>query len=657
MSVLAGIYNFNRQPIREGQREQVAALWNALGANGPDGGDILFAGPVGMCYRAFHVNEESRFEVQPLAGRNNTMIVGDLRLDNREELIASLRGTLLKGPSTITDIELAFAAYEKWGEQFAIHLIGEFALMLYDARAEKVLLARDHIGTRPLYYHYDKQRLICSSELGPLLEAAQVSLEVNNDFVAGYLMYDPEPGQTAYKNVHSVKPFHFQTFTAEGRVRERRYWDLARVKPIRLKTDAEYAEGFRFHFSNAVRGPLRTDRPVFADLSGGLDSSSIVCMAHRLMQEGNVRAPELFTISLVSHGSPTSDQTSYIRHVEEQIGREGHHLNEDDCPLFSTLAVENALPSLNSLLFCEAKHRRISTLMERVGARVILSGSGGDEITCAQQDPSPELADLLVALQFRTLHQRIKAWSTRGKRPYLTLLRDAVRPVLPWYLRTRRDLKRPGILPGFVRPQFARDFSLRNRHVARSPFVCDTPSGNDQALGFWTAIRGIAAGYRKEMTSGYVSYPFLARPLVEYMQAIPHTQRVQLGKRRFVMRRALNDVLPAAILKRRDKGNPQETIARSFSREWNRLKPLFEDPRIASYGYVDRASFLDAVENYRLGKSLNLAVFLKLLSLEFWLRRLEKVQPETAKRNELQDQHKSEQYSRLTHSICAPERS
>jgi asparagine synthase (glutamine-hydrolysing) len=657
MSSLAGIYNFNRQPIREGQGEQLAILWNALGAYGPGGGDVLFAGPVGMCYRAFHVTEESRFEVQPLTGRHDTMIVGDLRLDNREELIASLQGTLLKEPSAITDIELALAAYEKWGEQFAIHLIGEFAVMLYDPIVEKVLLVRDHIGTRPLFYHYDKQRLICSSELGPLLEATQLSVEVNNDYVAGYLMYDPEPGPTAYKNINSVKPFHLLTFTAEGRQRETRYWDLSRIKPIRFKTDSDYVERFNSHFTNAVRGPLRTNRPVFSDLSGGLDSSSIVCVTHRLMQKGEVPAPELFTVSLVSSASPTSDQTAFIHHVEDQIGREGFHIDEYDSPLFSTFSVENALPNLNPLLFCEAKHRRIRTLMEQADARVLLCGSGGDEITCAQQNPSPELADLLVAFRFKALHQRIMAWSKRAKRPYLALLREAVRPVLPALIARRRELKRMGLVPEFVSPKFASEYSLLDRHFARNPFVCDTPSGNDQALGFWTAIRGIAAGHRRDVTRGHISYPFLARPLVEYMQAIPHTQRVQLGKSRFLMRRALSDLLPAAILKRRDKGNPQETIARAFIHEWGRLKPCFDDPRIASYGYVDKYSFVAAVENYRMGKSINLALFLKLLSLEFWLRRLENFQPGTARPRESLELRLNDQYARFAQTVCAPETS
>ena len=652
MSALAGIYNFNRQPIRDTQREQLAILWNGLEANAPDGGDLLFGGPVGMCYRAFNMNEQSRLEVQPLSGPNNTMIAGDLRLDNREELITSLGRAIPKASAEVTDIELALAAYQRWGEMFPVHLIGEFALFLFDGVAQKVLLIRDHIGGRSLYYHYDKERLICSSDLGSLVEAVRIPLEVNVDYVAGYLMYDPEPELTAYKNIHAVKPFHVVTFSAAGLQCTKQYWDLATVKPIRFKTDAEYEEGFRFHFTNAVRGPLRTDGPVFSDLSGGLDSSSIVCVAHQLIESGEALAPELFTVSFVSTGSPTSDQTKHISCIEEHIGRTGFHIDETDYPLFSTLSTENAVSNLNPLLFCEAKHRRISRLMGRTNAHVLLSGVGGDEIACAQQYPAPELADLLVEFRFKSFHERLRAWSRRTKRPYITLLRDAVRLLLPHQLQTRHETSKPGVVPDFLQAQFVNDFSLRSRHVARSPFACDMPSANDQALGFWTAIRSIAAGWRSEMTRGYISYPFLARPLVEYMQAIPHTQRVQIGKSRFLMRRALSEVLPQAIVKRRDKGNPQETIARAFMNEWPRLRPFFKDSRIASHGYVNQTSFVSAVEDYRLGKDIHLAMLLKFLSLEFWLRRLESLGPGRA------TTHTSRVHSQkfLTPTVYAPER-
>lgn len=634
MSAFAGIFNFADKPIRAAQREQLAVLWQDPESVGPDGGDVMFDGPVGMCYRAFAINDEMQRETQPFVGRDKTMVVGDLRLDNRHELISELRNGFGASDMKLTDIELVLKAYQRWGEMFPAHLVGEFALMLYDPAARKIVLARDHIGTRPLYYHYDNERLICSSAIGPLLQASGIPWEVNNEFVAGYLMYDPEPELTAYKNIHSVKPFHLLTFAGDGRLQEKRYWDLGDIKPLRFASDNEYEEGFRFHFTNAVRATLRTNRPVFSELSGGLDSSSIVCVAHELIQNSDVQAKELLTVSLVSTDSPTSDQTKYIRFVEQHIGRAGYHIDEDDYPLFSTLSVERALPNLNPLLFSEAKHEAMNLLMEHGNARVLLSGVGGDEIACAQQNPYPELADLLASLRLIGLHERLKAWSKGLKRPYLSLMTGTVASLLPHPLQHRRELKTPDIVPGFLSPGFVKEFSLKKRHIARNPFKCDTPSGDDQALGFWTAIRGIAVGYRREIMRADVSYPFLARPLVEYMQAIPHTQRVQLGKSRFLMRRALKGVLTPEITKRRGKGNPQETIARAFMHEWQRLRALLEDGRIGSWGYVDLPAFLSAVDEYKLGKGIYLAMLLKLLSLECWLRRLESGKPAAAQLRE-----------------------
>lgn len=638
MSTFAGTYNFNQRPIGDCQRESLTTLWRLAERTQCDKA-IVVEGPIGACYRSFPAADESRSGGQPMVGRNHEVVVGSLRLDNREELIRSLRSQLHGCEGQISDIALVLAAYERWGELFPLHLVGEFALALYDPNARKCFLTRDHIGARPLYYHYDNDKLIFGSDLELLLETAGISLVVNDDFVAGYLMYDPDPQLTAFRNVKSVTPFHTVTFDVNGRERESRYWDLAALKPVRHRTDAEYEEEFRFHFSNGVSGPLRTTGCAFSDLSGGLDSSSIVCMAQRLIESGQVQAQELITVSLVSSDSPTSDQTKYIRYVEEHIGRKGYHIDECDYSLFSTMSIEKASLGLNPLLFCEAKHRQISKLMDDANAGVILCGIGGDEITCGQQNATPELADLLVTLRFRTLHERLKAWSGGTKQPYLSLLSDTVGTLLPHTLRARKELRTRGTVPDFLKPKFVKEFSLKNRHLARDPFGCGTPSEIDQATGFWTASRAVAAGYRGQLTRGYISYPFLARPLVEYMQAIPHTQRVRLGERRSLMRRALKDVLPAAIVKRRGKGNPQETVARSFAREWSRLKPFLKNSRLASYGYVDEPLFLSAIEQYRLGKSIHLAMLLKLLALEFWLRRLEGHQGFSRISHPLRDSH------------------
>jgi asparagine synthase (glutamine-hydrolysing) len=618
MSAIGGVFNFHSKPINP---DLLSSLWLSLSDRGPDGGDVMVDGAVGLCYRAFHTNRESRLESQPFVSRDGCVLVFDGRLDNREELLTKI-GDLHR--KVITDVEIVMAAFMKWGDDFAEQVVGEFALALWDPRNRRLLLGRDHIGARTLYFHKNEKRLIFSSELEPLVEVARVPLEVDDEYIAGYLIYDPRPDLTPYKNFRSADPFHLISVAHDGELREWPYWSLNRTKAIRYQKDDEYEADFLEHFKAAVGASLRSDLPVCADLSGGLDSSAIVCVADELIAAGKVTTPRLESISQISKGSPSSDESKFIRYVEEHCGRAGHHINEDDFPLLSLLAVENASCTLNPLLFCVAQHRAIRDVMQTVNSRVLLSGLGGDEITCGNPDPSPELADLLATGKLVQLHTRLKAWSVHLKKSYPELLwRNAFVPILP--PRLRMKFKPVSQFPTFFDKNFSRHMHLIEQlYAVTEPFRCRLPSDQDQALGFWTAIRGIASGNRREVSKVDVSYPFLHRPFVEFMQAIPHTQRVRVGQTRSLMRRSLRGLLPEKIAKRRGKGNPQEVISRAIAREWLRLEPLFSDARVVAHGYIDRAALRSTIEKYRFGCGMHSPALLKTLVLEVWLRRLER---------------------------------
>jgi asparagine synthase (glutamine-hydrolysing) len=620
MSAIGGIINFDSKPA---DPTQLTDLWERLAHRGPDGGDLIIDGPVGICYRAFHTNRQSRLEKQPLISRDGRVLALDGRIDNRDELISDLRSELPGERADITDVEIVMAAFSRWGEDCLPRLIGEFAIILWDPMRQVLLLARDHIGARTLYYHQNAKRLICSSELEPLVALVGTSLTVNEEYVAGFLAYDPEPELTPYNDFHAVKPFHSICISRAGKSRERRYWGLAETKELRYPTDRDYEEHFYQHIRDAVRAPLRSDLTVFADLSGGLDSSTIVCVADQLIAAGDVSTPRLETVSDVSDSCPTSDERKFIRHVEAQRGRASHYVNEDDHPLLASVSVENAFVSFNSLLFCAEQHRALFDLMRISSARVVLSGVGGDEITCGNPDPSPELADLLVTGRLSQLHAGLKAWSAYLRKPYVELLwQHAVLPVMPGQFQLKRKARRnPPIL---LNGAFAKRMRLKERmYLPSDPFGCSSPSARDQALGFWTAVRGIATGHRREISNVDVSYPFLHRPLVEFMQAIPHTQRVRVGQTRSLLRRSLTAVLPEKILKRRSKGNPSEIISRALMREWPRLQEFFKDARVCAHGFIDHSALASTTEGIRHGAETQAPLLLKALVLEVWLRALE----------------------------------
>lgn len=622
MSAVSGICNFDNRPL---DAERLVSLWNSLAERGPDGGDWTIKGHVGFCFRAFHTNRESREESQPYVSINGDMLVADLRIDNRDELIPQLRDFLTEGHATVTDVSLAMAAYHKWGNMFPLHLVGEYALILYDASRQNILLARDHIGARPLYYYKDKGRLIFSSELLSLLAAAGVPLEVNDDYIAGYLAYDPEPHLTPFKKFRAVKPFHVVLVTKDGQLSEKPYWRLDPDREIRYARDEDYAEEFVHHFRNALLAPLRSDRPVFAELSGGLDSSSIVCVADDLLASGLAQAPRLETISQVFDNSPTSDERRFIRLVEEQRGQPSHYLCEEDQRLFHSLATDGSGLLLNPLLFCAGYHHAIEAVMSRSGARVLLSGTGGDQIMCSTANPTPDVADLLVQGRVGHLHRRLQLWSSTLRQPYADiLLRHGLLPLLPQRIqgifRGGSKLKPPD----WFAHRFANTMNLRDRmFVVPDPFRCRLPSNRDQSIGFWSVVRGIACSERRALCNVEVSYPYLHRPLVEFMQAIPYSQRVRPGETRSLTRRGLGHLLPDRIARRKGKGNPTEALSRAFAESWPQLQELAVDSRVSAYGYVEAKKFRAALDQFRHGIGVHSSPLLKALALEVWLRALE----------------------------------
>jgi len=571
-------------------------------------------------YRAFHTNRESRLEKQPLVSREGHILAWDGRLDNREEMISLLRQEL---NGDRTDVAIAMAAYRKFGIDFLPRLIGDFALALWEPRARTLLLARDAVGPRPLYYHANAERIIWSSELMPLLDFAGIELEVNDEYVAGYLTNGPAPELTPYKDIHAVHP-GYTLDVRDGRLKAQRYWGLDSNLEIRYRTDGEYEEHFRHLFREAVRRRLRVDGPVWGSLSGGLDSSAIICMADEIIAAGEAEASRLETVSYVYDEATSSDERKFIRAVEEKRGRTGCYLRDEEYPPLASFPDDSQLSFPD---FQDCFVDRLNAMCEAMradGARVLLTGHGGDEMLCSNPSPAPELGDLLGQRRLLHLHRSLKIWSKTSKKPYLALLwRDGVVPLLPTKLQA---LFKPVIkLPSWFDAQFVARMNLHERRLGvPDVFGFDLPSGRDQAAGFLSIMRVISKASYHALGGVEASHPYLHRPLVEFLQAIPFEQRVRPGETRSLMRRALVGLLPEKILKRQGKKGPDEALFRAVAKEWLRLQRLFNDARVCAAGYMDARALQTTLEKVRHGCETHSFAMIQTISLEFWLRSLER---------------------------------
>jgi asparagine synthase (glutamine-hydrolysing) len=649
MSVQFGRWNFEGQEPAPGYIEKVSA---ALAPYGPDSNESYSKGGVKILYRAFHTTKESHREVQPYISPSGAVITWDGRLDNRAELIGELR-SLLKtnaamahsvGANTVransaddfTDVEIVAASYEKWGPACLGRLVGDWALSIWNPGERAVLLAGDPIGTKHLYYSMDKNHVTWSTILDPLVLFAGRTFEICEEYIAGWFaILFPAAHLTPYVGVHAVPPSS-SVLLRMGKHGVKhtvtKYWDFDPHKRIRYRTDAEYEEHFRNVFATAVKRRLRSDRPVVAELSGGMDSSSIVCMADLIIARGEADCPRLDTISWFDSSDPNWDDPAYFVKVEEKRGHTGCHIDlaaEKQGEVASEKSFLSEFQS-NRIAVAPVPGRRVSSeffkqavaYARSQGHRVTLSGIGGEPPTGgAMPTPTPELQDLLARARFFALARQLNAWAVKMRKARLPLLYEAARGFLPLAIVGLPGHIRPAVPwlhPGFVR----RNQAALCGYSSRTKLFGHLPSFQDQLRTLAIERRLMAYFAISPEMPCEIRYPYLDRDLREFAYALPREQLVRVGQRRSLMKRALVGIVSDELLNRKQKASLPQEPQKSVSTWWPSMDEIGEHMVSSSLGIVDPDRFLEALQKARRNEEVPIASLKRTLFLESWLRHL-----------------------------------
>ncbi len=617
MSCFAGMFHFDGRPA---DPDTTAAMGDAIAQRATDGGEDFCQGPLAMTYRAFHTTRESHWERQPMQGPSGELLCWDGRLDNRDELRSQLDCSLVP-----TDAELVMSAYREWGAGFLAHLVGDFALAIFDPRERQVLLGRDFFGARPLYYAQRGEKLMWSTDLLPLMQFGGLDLALDDDYIAQFVVAAMEPQRSPYRQIRAVAPGHVMVFRDGKVVRNGWYWRPDRHKEIRYATDRDYEEHFYELFRQAVKSRLRSGATVWTDLSGGLDSSSVTMMADEIVSRGRVDCHGVETWTAVNGESILTNELPYVRLVESRRGRSGYHLYEDELWFRNFLDSEfhHAAPTPFSCI--PERFRLLSEGMYRSNARVRLSGHGGDHLL-GNTPVSPELGDLVREFRFIELHRQLGILSASQKQPYSKLLFKHVLPfALPAVLRERFDINR--YLRDCLPPGFRQRVPRASLQMWPSdPFGNATPSRRERMRRVLSAVQVLAQGLTPTFAKFEVRYPMLDRRLVEWMLAIPMSQIQRPGETRSLMRRAFRQLLPAEIWERRTKGTVDEGVCRGLNLAWSEVEEVVSGRRLVRRGFFESDYVERAVLSVAHGGSMGRGIFSRLIGLELWLRTIE--QPE-----------------------------
>jgi asparagine synthase (glutamine-hydrolysing) len=430
---------------------------------------------------------------------------------------------------------------------------------------------------------------------------------------------------TPFVGIHSVPPSSSVTIR-NGKHTIRKYWDFDPANRISYRTDGEYEEHFRAVFAEAVRRRLRSDSPILAELSGGMDSSSIVCMADTIIARGSAETPRLDTVSYYDDSEPNWDERPYFTKVEEKRGRTGCHIDvssqkslnfEFDADRFAASPGSGALSTVAAKQFgvCLTSH----------GIRVVLSGIGGDEVTGGVPAPAPELEDLIATGQFRSLAHQLKVWALNKKKPWFHLFFEAAERFFPPALFGVPKHKQP---PAWLNSQFVR----RNRtalqgYERRLKLFGALPSFQENVSTLEALRRQLACSALPLGLLCEKRYPYLDRGLLEFLYAIPREQLIRPGHRRSLMRRALMGIVPNELLNRKRKAFVTRAPIGAISTEWTGLVEGALSMVSSSEGIVDDEVFSATLLKARQGQEAPLVSLLRTLSIEHWLRGVQKWRP------------------------------
>jgi asparagine synthase (glutamine-hydrolysing) len=557
MCGIAGIVRFDQAPV---DRAALLRMSAALAHRGPDGDGDVVEGRVGLAHRRLAIIDLVTGQ-QPMASERALIVFnGEIYnyVELRDELVA--RGRTFR---TTSDTEVILQMYEEYGENCVARLNGMFAFVLYDRIARRVLAARDHFGVKPLYLHASPQRLLFASEIKALLVHPEVRADADLEGVRDYLTFQYVLGErTMFAGVSTLLPGEYCVVGLDdGRLRRTKFWEPT------FRVDYDHSESYFVNrltwlLSDAVRLQLRSDVPVGAYLSGGLDSSLVTALACR---NG---ASSLATFTGRFDEGPEFDESEYARMVAEMYGTDMHTITpteSDFVNLMPKLIYHMDEPVAGPGLFPQFMVSRVAATK----VKVVLGGQGGDEIFGGY-------ARYLVAYLEQALKGAIFENTEEGEHivsfksilPNLPALQQ-YQPMLQQFWGTGlfdamdrryfRLIDRSGGAVALLSADFratcgSEDRFERFRTVFNHP---DTKSYYNK-MTHYDMVTNLPALLHVEdrvtMASSLESrVPLLDHRITDLVTSMPPRMKFRGGELKHLLKRAVGDYLPGPVLARKDK--------------------------------------------------------------------------------------------------------
>ncbi len=536
------------------------------------------------------------------------MSVQGARLHEEQAVAVAVTGYChLPAGEAATPESRALEAYRRHGDRLCRGLAGSYAVALHDRARGAFVLAVDPLGLKPVFYRRAGGLLAFSTRLSHL--AGESACETR--YFADLLTRGEHTGTlTPFRGVLRLPPGASLVMARDGtRLVAGGALDVA---PADETDEVALDERFRDLLAEAVQTACAGSGPVACELSGGLDSSSVLAVACRVLPTSPT------AVSYVYSRSRTADESVWIDRALAGSGAPSLRLDVDVCPPLS--GDRTTASDLPSTIMLRPKWRTaLAGSMEAAGATILLTGEGGDAVLWGGMPDPLFVADALRLGRMRTFWTEAKRWAEaeRGQRSRLYGLAEyGARPL--W-----RYWQGRAVMPATVRPL---PWLAGRPHGSGDPawLGSGTSVGIAQALHFIGRSARLVGSFYEQLELGIsVRHPLLYTPLVRFMLSLPWHQKRRPGVDRVLQRRALRGILPDAIRLRPGKGGSDQPWAEGLAGPDGWLAWLGERPCLAEMGLVDAQAWRIALKGMAVGDCASFFHLQAALSAEVWLRGVE----------------------------------
>ena len=626
MCGIAGIVSSDG--LRPDDSTRAIAMRDVLAHRGPDDAGLHCDGFAALAHRRLSI-VDLKSGHQPLSNEDGSVwVVFNGEIYNHADLRPPLEAAGHRY-RTRCDTETIVHAYEQWGDACVERFRGMFALAVWDANRRRLLLARDRLGIKPLYWTLARGRLLFASEIKSILESGLVDPQANTEAIPELLGARYLSGsETLFKGIYRLLPGHCLVYQ-QGAATTTQYWDVPVGKEapaISRLTDAQVVGEFRRRLEEAVRTRLMSDVPLGMFLSGGLDSSAIAAF-----MAGMIDRP-LKTFSVAFRHRAFSE-LDYAREVARAIKADAHEIVIDQQDFFDALPrlvwhedEPIAHPSSVPLYFVSR--------LARDHVKVVLTGEGSDELLAGYGKYPRTLANWRAGALWSLAPDLVRRFVS-----------DRVAPRLPG--RLGRYAKRSFLaMPRTPEAMFFDNFAaigLRRQQTLLDPRLapCAVPTAYAAARGYFDLPNGHSTTLDRLLYADLKTYlvellmkqdqmsmaasiesrvPFLDHPLVEFAAGLSPRMKLRGLTTKWILREAVKALLPASILTRRKMGFPVPFGLWMRGSGANLAREVLLDGRARERGVTDHAAVKQLIDAHANGTTEGGDAIWALMNLELWFR-------------------------------------